>query len=742
MDSNLKKLSGNVESITYRNEDSGFTVLEVSSGGELITAVGIMPLVCEGEDIELYGDWDNHRNYGPQFKAEACEHRLPSSGPAVQRYLASGAIKGIGPAIAARIVDKFGDDTFNILQNEPERLIGIKGISKSRALEIAEDFRRRFGLREVIASLAKYGINAEEAIGVYKVFGADAVDIIESDPFILCSASLDFAFERVDMIADYLGLPKDMDSRISAAIIYILKHNLLNGHTCLPRDKLLDTAYMLLGEISAEEVCGRLIENEQLREMKIDGRDFIFLDSMFSYERQIAERIKMMLYSKPLKPIEADEAEKRINHVERSLSIKYEDLQRTAISEALSKGILVLTGGPGTGKTTTLNAIISIFEELGIKTLLAAPTGRAAKRMTEITGREAKTIHRMLEVEFQQGDMPVFRRNYRNPLECDAIIIDEMSMIDAQLFCSLLDALPLGCRLIMVGDADQLPSVGAGNVLHDIIDSETVPVVRLNRVFRQAMQSLIVTNAHAIINGEPMILERKDSDFFFMRQRSPVSAARLIAELYTERLPAAYGFDPKTDIQVLCPSRKRQLGTINLNNILQSIVNGGGRGPEIRRGQYTLRAGDKVMQSRNDYDIEWTKEDGTPGHGVFNGDVGILEEIDRRSGNILVRFDDRLAIYSEDAAENLELAYAVTVHKSQGSEFDCVIMPVIDIPYQLCYRNLLYTAVTRAKSMIILVGTEAAAEKMAQNDRKIKRYTSLKYMLQGEDENESFCNNR
>lgn len=731
-----------MESITYRNEDSGFTVLEVSSGGELITAVGIMPLVCEGEDIELYGDWDNHKSYGPQFKAEACEHRLPSSKSAVQRYLASGAIKGIGPATAVRIVDKFGDDTFNILQNEPELLVGIKGISKSRALEIAEDFRRRFGLREVIAALAKYGINAEEAIGIYKIFGADAADIVESDPFILCSAGLDFAFERVDLIADYLGLPKDMDSRISAAVIYILRHNLLNGHTCLPQDKLLETAYMLLGEISAEKVCGRLIENGSLREMEIEGRSFVFLENMFSYEQEISRRIKLMLLSNPLKPVSAAEAERRISNVEAALSIKYEDLQRKAISEALRKGMLVLTGGPGTGKTTTLNAIISIFEDLGIKTLLAAPTGRAAKRMTEITDRESKTIHRLLEVEFQQGDMPVFRRNYRNPLECDAIVIDEMSMIDAQLFCSLLDALPLGCRIIMVGDADQLPSVGAGNVLHDIIDAKIVPVIRLNRVFRQAMQSLIVTNAHAIINGQKMTLDCKDGDFFFMRQHNPAAAARLIAELYTERLPAAYGFDPKTDIQVLCPSRKRQLGTINLNNILQDIINSGGRQSQIKRGQYTLRVGDKVMQSRNDYDIEWSKGDGTPGHGVFNGDIGILEEIDRRSGNILVRFDDRLAIYSEDSAENLELAYAVTVHKSQGSEFDCVIMPVIDIPYQLCYRNLLYTAVTRAKSMIILVGTETAAEKMVQNDRRIKRYTALKYMLLKEDANEAFGDNR
>lgn len=738
MDLNLKKLSGSVESITYRNEDSGFTVLEVSSGGELITAVGIMPLVCEGEDIELYGSWDNHKSYGPQFKAEACEHRLPSSAAAVRRYLASGAIKGIGPATAARIVDEFGDDTFNVLQSEPERLVGIKGISKARALEISEDFRRRFGLREVIAALAKYGINAEEAISIYKVFGADAADIIESDPFVLCSSGMDFAFERVDLIADYLGLPKDMDSRIAAALIYILKHNLLNGHTCLPRDKLLDTAYMLLDEISAEEVCVRLTENGQLMEMDIEGRSFIFLESMFDYEQRIADRIRLMLSGRPLKPVSGADAEKYIDAVEKETSIKYEKLQRAAITEALKNGMLVMTGGPGTGKTTTLNAIISIFEGLGIKTQLAAPTGRAAKRMTEITGRDAKTIHRLLEVEFQQGDMPVFRRNYRNPLECDAMIIDEMSMIDAQLFCSLLDALPLGCRLIMVGDADQLPSVGAGNVLHDIIDSNTVPVIRLSRVFRQAMQSLIVTNAHAIINGEPMTLDRKDADFFFMHQSSPAAAARLISELYTERLPAAYGFDPRTDIQVLCPSRKRTLGTLNLNNILQDIINGKTGRPELRRGQYALREGDKVMQSRNDYDIEWTREDGTPGHGVFNGDVGILEQIDRRSGNVLVRFDDRLAIYSEDAADSLELAYAVTVHKSQGSEFDCVIMPVIDIPYQLCYRNLLYTAVTRAKSMIILVGTESAAEKMAQNDRRIKRYTSLKYMLLKGDEDEAF----
>ncbi len=734
----MEKLTGSVESVTFRNDDNGFTVLEISSGGELVTVVGVMPFICEGEDIEVYGMWDNHKSFGLQFKAHACEHKLPSSSAAILRYLSSGAVKGIGPSTARRIVETFGEDSLDILQKEPEKLTYVKGISPKKAQEITEEFRRQFGLREVIASLSRYGINAEESIAIYKIFGPDAPDIIESDPFILCNCDFDFAFERVDIIADALGIPKDIGSRIEAALKYILKHNLGNGHTCLPKDKLLSTAEMLLEGIDAQVSCDELVAGGSLKEMLIDGREFVFLESIYHYEKQIAARINIMLLHPPARSMTREEAAVKIDEVEEQSSIKYQEQQRQAITDALSKGLLVLTGGPGTGKTTTLNAIIEIFEKSGIKTLLAAPTGRAAKRMTDLTGREAKTIHRLLEVDVRQGDVTVFRKNYENPLDCDAIIIDEMSMIDAALFCSLLQALPLGCRLIMVGDADQLPSVGAGNVLHDIIDCGKVPVVRLSQVFRQAMQSLIVANAHAVIKGQSPQYDRKDADFFLLRETSPPAAAKLIVDLYTERLPAAYGFDPSGDIQVLCPSRKRTLGTVNLNNLLQKEMNAAFGAAGIKRNQYTLKPGDKVMQSKNDYDIEWTKEDGTPGHGVFNGDVGLLEQIDRRSGSIYVRFDDRLAIYDEQSSENLELAYAVTVHKSQGSEFECVILPVIDIPYQLCYRNLLYTAVTRAKRLLIMVGTEEASDKMIQNDRRIKRFTSLKHMLSGSDRNEAF----
>lgn len=728
----LEELNGSVETLTFRRADTGFTVLELRTEQDLVTVVGVLPEVNEGEDLRLMGKWDIHPAFGQQFRAELCERYLPATAAAILRYLSSGAVKGVGPATAARIVEAFGDQTLEILEKEPQRLADIRGISATKAEKIAEEYKKQFSVREVMIFLGNFGMTPSECLRAYKKFGSVTTDIVRENPYALCSAGIGVSFEHADVIAKTMDKPADSACRLRAGIVYVLRYNLRNGHTCIPKEKIFSPAQALLGA-DIEEIerqTDGLIEDKQIICENIDGRDFLFLPNLYQAESGIANRIKMMLKYPP-QPVSTLDSDLRA--IEKELSITFEAHQAQAIRVAMSKGLLILTGGPGTGKTTTLNGMIRLMEKEGLEIALAAPTGRAAKRMSELTGREAKTIHRLLEVEWTQDGEISFCRNERNPLEIDALIVDELSMVDVLLFDSLLDAMPLGCRLIMVGDCNQLPPVGAGNVLQDVIESGLLPVVQLTEIFRQAMQSLIVTNAHRIVNGEQPVLDKKDRDFFFLQSTSNYAAAKLVEELYTTRLPASYGYSPLTDIQILCPSRKGEMGTVNLNRVLQETYNP----PEKKKKEITvngfrLREGDKVMQIKNNYDLIYTKDDGTEGTGVFNGDVGRLEMIDFASGALLVRFEDREVYYPLDAAGDLELAYAVTVHKSQGNEFPAVIMPVLGVQPLLRYRNLLYTAVTRAKDIIILVGRRDEVYAMAENNRKTRRFSALSHFLCGE----------
>jgi len=723
-------ISGTVEHITYRNDNSGFTVIELDCGTESLTAVGIMPDIAKGESVEITGHFDMHSTYGQQFRVDVCERTLPSGSASILKYLSSGAIKGIGPATAKKIVHDFGDQTFDVLENEPQRLAMIKGITKAKAEEICEEFSRRCSIREVMMNLGRLGVNANEALQVYKRYGQKSVEYIQSDPFLLCREGIDLPFERADEIASKLEMAPDSLERVSAGVFFVLKHNLNNGHTCLPREKLISVSSKMLdcNAYRADDACEEMLSQKILDSTNISDKEYISLWDYSSAEKFIASKIQLMLqYSDVQDGIDYKEVES----IQSSLGIEYEELQKKAVMLSLKSGVLILTGGPGTGKTTTLKAIIKLMESRDYNIALAAPTGRAAKRMTELTGYESKTIHRLLEVEWSpEGETHIFSRNERNPLECDALIVDELSMVDALLFESLLRALRLGCRLILVGDSNQLPSVGAGNVLHDLLESGHVPSVCLQKVFRQAMQSLIVSNAHRIVNGEQPDLTCKNADFFVLEQFNPSAAVKLVSDLSFRRLPEAYGFSTLNDIQVLCPSKKMDLGTINLNNVLQERINPQvGGAPEVGFRGLKLRINDKVMQIKNNYDIVWTRDNGEYGTGTFNGDIGIVENIDVSLGTLSVRYDDRLATYGGEEVNQLELAYAITIHKSQGSEFECVILPLLDCPSMLRYRNLLYTAVTRAKKLLVIVGSKTVVCQMVDNDRKTLRYTALtKYL--------------
>lgn len=725
----LLEMTGSVEQVIFQNEKNQYTILELNINDELVTVVGTIPWVSVGEELRVVGNWVNHPSFGQQFKAEAYERSKPTTTAAILKYLASGAIKGIGAATATKIVEEFGEHTLEIIENNPERLCAIKGITKAKAVKIGEEFQKIYGIREIMLYLSKFGITPEEAVRVWKAYGQQSAERVQEDPYCLCEDNLAIDFNRADGIAESLDKPQDDECRIRAGIQYVLKHNLNNGHTCLPTEKLITTAAKLLGveqELITKEL-EYLKENSCVVVQTFNDREFTFSPKLYQSESYSAGRLNMMLRY-PAQSIVG--IEDYIISIENKFHIQYAQGQKQAITKALSKGILILTGGPGTGKTTTLNAIITILEIKGEKVLLAAPTGRAAKRMSELTGKEAKTIHRLLQVEWNSDDQPAFAKNEKNLLQCDALVIDEMSMVDISLFEGVLRALPLGCRLILVGDCDQLPSVGAGNVLGDLISTKMLPVVQLKEIFRQSMQSLIVTNAHRIVGGQMPELSSKNNDFFFLRYNDAKTISSVILGLYAQRLPASYGYSPQADIQVLAPGRKGELGTIELNKKLQAEINPPDKSKnEISVNGYLLRVGDKVMQIKNDYNLPWTKLDGTTGEGVFNGDIGILLDVDKRAGTLTVQMDDRFVLYDKENAGELELAYAMTVHKSQGNEFQAVIIPMFSGAPQLSYRNLLYTAITRAKNLLILVGTENAIQKMVENDRKTRRYSGLYYFL-------------
>ena len=723
-------LSGLVEHIVYSNKNNGYTVFDLQSGDESVVCVGIAPDLKEGENVSLKGEYTFHTVYGNQFKFQYVEVLAPEGTAAILRYLSSGMIKGVGPSTARSIVERFGEKTLEIIENDYERLSYIKGISLAKAKKISDAYKSQNGYRDVVMQLSEYKINAEEAAKIYKFFGKEAVDRVKLNPFCLYNDELGFSFQRVCELAVLLKIPQDSEYRVQASIKHVLQHNLLNGHSCLPLDKLTEISMQFLS-LDRETISNAITQMQRgmiIRIETICNKDFVFLLKYYTAERYIASKLKIM---SGLTNGNDVVSKSTIKELEKEFKIVYQDKQVEAINSAINKGLLVLTGGPGTGKTTTLKAIIKVLSDMGMQVLLAAPTGRAAKRMSELTGEDAKTIHRLLEVEWDENDQQTFAKNERNPIDCDCIIVDEMSMVDSLLFESLLRALPLGCRVIMVGDSDQLPSVGAGNVLADIISSGVVPVVTLTEVFRQALSSLIIANAHSIVNGIYPQLDIKDNDMFMIDLKDRSKIADYIVNLCTTRLPNAYGYNPLSDIQILCPSKKTAVGTSILNNLLQSAINKKTpkNSEDIVFKNYTLRVGDKVMQTKNNYDIEWVRNDSEYGSGVFNGDIGIIRDINITSGKITVEFDDKIAFYSREDANQLELSYAATVHKSQGSEFDCVILPLFDTPEKLCYRNLLYTAVTRAKKHLILVGDRDIVIRMTDNNRKSLRYSGLEAFL-------------
>ena len=730
---NMLQLEGAVENIVYRNEQNGYTVLEIADGEDLITAVGIMPQASVGDTVNLTGFFITHKTYGKQFSVSACEICRPTESADILKYLSSGAIKGIGSVTAQRLVSEFGESTLDVMENQPDRVARLRGITESKALAFSAQLKANTGVRTLMLFLGEYGISNTSSVKIYNAFGAGCVEKIKENPYILCSGEFGVTFENADFIAKRENLESESNVRLRAGITYVLKHNEQNGHTCLPKNKLIEISSRLL-QVNPELVAGcmdEMIFDRSVIGDKIGDEDFVFTTQLHLIETYIASRVKMMLEFDAEK---IDDIEQEIKICEKNDGIEYAELQKQAVTSALTEGMLILTGGPGTGKTTTLNAIINILKRKGKKVLLSAPTGRAAQRMSEVTGDEAKTLHRMLEVSWDKQDNPVFNKNERNQLKCDALIIDEVSMVDSYIFESVMRALPLGCRLILVGDSDQLPSVGPGNVLGDLIESGVVPVIRLNEIFRQAQKSLIVTNAHKIVNGVMPDLKKVDKDFFFIYKSDKTSGAETILDLCSERLPKAYGYSPLENIQVLSPSKKGELGTAELNRKLQARLNPKSDDKaEVTIGSRTFRTGDKVMQIKNNYDISWYKDNGETGEGIFNGDIGIIQNIDKKSKSIKINFYDKTAVLTYDYASELDFAYAITVHKSQGNEFDAVVIPMFSGPPQLYYRNLLYTAVTRAKKTLILVGVPQTVEYMVNNNRRTKRYSGLKEFLQRAD---------
>ena len=728
MEENLEKIIGSVEDVIYKNTESGYVVFDLNSDGLLITAVGELGDISEGERLELYGGYTTSAKYGRQFKAVSCTRTPPDTPAEIRKYLGSGIIKGVGPSLAKKIVDNFGDEALDIIENDPLRLAELKGVTGDRALFISSEYRKLTGMKTVVEFLQKHGISPAVAAGVWKKYETSSVAFIMDNPYILCDDELGVEFEQADAIAMAEGIGADSINRITAAILYILRENANAGHTCLPLKKAAQMAEDFL-ELSSEQInigIEESVKNGQTEILQLGERSYLYLREYYRAECYITDRLSEML--KTSAPDLKDLSEE-IAGVEFTENIKYETLQKAAISGCMANKLFILTGGPGTGKTTTLNAVIRLLKRHRKTFYLAAPTGRAAKRISELTGEMARTLHRLLEVDFTSGDRLAFKKNEKNPLKADVIIVDEMSMVDVLLFEALLRALKPSSSLIMVGDSNQLPSVGAGNVLRDLMASGELPIVELTEIFRQAAESLIVTNAHRIVKGEQPILSDRQNDFFFMSCPREEDIPGLIIQLAKTRLPNTYGYSPVDDIQILTPTRMGCAGTKVLNKELQQALNPPENGKnEVKVFETVFRTGDKVMQIKNDYDIEWNKGS-EYGRGVFNGDIGYIEELDKHSGNIIVNYDGRKASYTPDMLKKLDLAYAVTIHKSQGSEYNAVIMPLTSISRNLLYRNLLYTGVTRAKSILIIIGKKSQVEEMVNNDRKTLRYSCIRAML-------------
>ena len=723
------ELCGSVEDVIYKNAENGYTVLNLGCEEGLIPVVGNLGDVNEGERLNLRGGWITSAKYGRQFKAVLCERSLPQTEEEIAAYLGSGVIKGLGPAIAKRIVKAFGTESLDIIDNDCMQLTAIKGISSDKALYISEEYHKITGVNEVIKFLGEYNFGPSHAISVWSAFEHESIKKIKTNPYILCRGGIDIDFRSVDRMAADLGFDAENSDRVRAGIVYVLRENANAGHTCLPVEKLRESVCDYLGiERRQFESCLDDCEGyDWVVRLTLSNREFVYLPEYYYSETIVAKKLAFMLRTSA--QYEKDYSDE-IRGVEFSENIQYEALQRAAINACLTGSVFILTGGPGTGKTTTLNGVIKILKAQKKRILLCAPTGRAAKRMSDLTGEPAKTIHRLLEVDFTSKDELKFKRNEKNPLPADVIIADEMSMVDSLLMCSLVRAIKPSSKFIMVGDSNQLPSVGAGNVLKDLIASHFIPSVELKEIFRQAAKSLIVTNAHRIVKGEFPVLDDKQNDFFFMNKPNEEDIPSLVIQLAKQRLPSTYGFSPIDDIQVLCPTKMGAAGTRELNKQLQQALNPPAQNKaELKFFDVIFRIGDKVMQTKNDYDVLWTRNN-EKGSGIFNGDIGIIRSVDRFSQNVTIDFEGRMAIYTSEMLRKLEHAYAITIHKSQGSEYDAVIIPITGYTKNLLYRNLLYTGVTRAKKMIILIGTRELVKAMVDNDRKMLRYTLLRPMLE------------
>lgn len=723
------ELSGSVEDVIYKNADNGYTVINLGCDEGLIAVVGNLGDVNEGERLSLRGGWITSPKYGRQFKAAMCERSMPETESEISAYLGSGVIKGLGPAIAKKIVKQFGTEALDIIDNDCMQLTVIKGITSDKALYISNEYHKITGVNEVIKFLGEYNFGPAHAISVWSAFEHDSIKQIKTNPYILCTSGIDIDFRSVDRMAADLGFDAENSDRVRAGIVYVLHENANAGHTCLPTEKLRESVCDNLGiERRQFESClDDCEEKDWVVRITLGKREFVYLPEYYLAETYIAKKLAFMLRTSA--QYEKDYSDE-IRGVEFSENIQYEDLQRAAISACLTGSVFILTGGPGTGKTTTLNGVIKILKAQKKRILLCAPTGRAAKRMSDLTGEPARTIHRLLEVDFNAKGELKFKRNETNPLPADVVIADEMSMVDALLMCSLVRAIKPTSKFIMVGDSNQLPSVGAGNVLKDLIASHYIPSVELKEIFRQAAQSLIVTNAHRIVNGEFPVLDDRQNDFFFMNKSLESDIAELVIQLAKQRLPDTYGFSPIDDIQVLCPTKMGMAGTKELNKQLQSALNPPSQNKaELKFFDVIFRTGDKVMQTKNDYDVLWTKNN-EKGSGIFNGDIGIIRSVDRFSQNVTIDFEGRVAIYTSEMLRRLEHAYAITIHKSQGSEYDAVIIPITAFTHNLLYRNLLYTGVTRAKKMIIVIGTKELVKTMVDNNRKMLRYSLLRPLLE------------
>ena len=740
-----ESVTGYIDHIIFRNEDNGYTVLVLKGtegDDEELTCVGTFPVISQGATIEASGNFINHHIYGKQFQITSFTEKMPEDAMAMERYLGSGAIKGIGAALAARIVRRFGADTLRIVEEEPERLAEIKGISEKKAREIAAQMEEKADMRKAMMFLQKYGISLNLGAKIYQKYGDSVYSVLQENPYRLADDISGVGFKIADEIAGRIGIHTDSDYRIKSGMMYTLLQATGEGHVYLPKEELFQRSSELLGvDVSYMEKHLMDLSMERKVIQKEEGETVLVYPSRFYYlELNTARMLSELNIDCP-----EDEAfvQRRIAQIEKETGTTLDEMQKKAVTEAAGHGLFILTGGPGTGKTTTINAIIRFFEGEGSELRLAAPTGRAAKRMTEATGYEAQTIHRLLELngmpeEERQGQAVHFERNAENPLEADVIIIDEMSMVDIQLMHSLLLAVTAGTRLILVGDENQLPSVGPGNVLRDIIRSGEFPVVELKKIFRQASESDIVVNAHKINRGEQVTLSNKSSDFFFLKRQDADIIIRVVIALIQEKLPRYVEAKP-FDIQVLTPMRKGLLGVERLNQILQRYLNPPDPSKKEKEyGQGLFREGDKVMQIRNNYQLEWEIRGRyeipvDKGVGVFNGDTGILKTINEFSETAEVEFEDgRCAEYSFKQLEELELAYAVTIHKSQGSEYPAVVIPLLSGPRMLLNRNLLYTAVTRARRCVTIVGSEETFREMIKNEKQQRRYSSLDIRLKEE----------